>query len=168
MKIVEDAAGDSDKVAAMLREQVAQWVREAVQAGGGNASEIGRQMQKYGLGLDANAMSKLMSGERRLKVEEMFAIAEITGVAPLTAESAVRPPDLPSPAFLIEFLALICQQAGFSEDEASRLAETLLKVARKIEDRQGSDDYARSLRDQAETLALMLFPARKPVKPSGS
>ena len=167
MKIVDEAAGDFDIVADMLREQVAQWVREAVQLGGGNASEIGRKMQKYGLGLDANAMSGLMNGKRHLRVTEMFAIAEITGAPPPAAASALNR-DMPSPEFLAEFLALICQEAGFSQDEAARLAETVLKVARKIEDRKGSDNYARSLRDQAETLALMLFPARKPTKPSGS
>ena len=131
MKIVDEVTSDAEYVSEMLRERVAQWVRDAVALSGESASEIGRRMQKYGLGLDPNAMSGLMSGKRNLRVTEMFAIAEITGAQLPTVTSPLNP-ELPSPQFLAQFLAQICQEAGFSQDEASRLAATVLRVARKI------------------------------------
>lgn len=156
-----DAPDPASYVADSMREQVAKWVRDAVAASGKSAAEIGRRLGAYGMALNRNAMSELQKGERQLAAVEMLAMAEITG-QPLPCVTPNPAQERLSPAFLREFLGTLAREAGLSDAEADRFVATALTIARRLEGRQGSDDYAQTLRLQAEALALILFPERPP------
>lgn len=160
MKNEADAPDPATYIADMLRDQIAQWVRDAIATSGQSAAEIGRRLGSYGLELNRSAMSELQNGKRQLQAVEMLALSEITG-AQLPGQSGIVTKEQLSPDFLRALVQAMGQEVGLSAPEAERLAATVLEVARRLEGRKESDDYLQSLRLQVEPLALMFFPDKK-------